>query len=345
MILLDTNQLLGRSPDAPVLRMLKKVADQAGHDLVLPEMVAEEYLAHYRHDVEEAAKKAGDGIEALHRLVPRWPGDAPLLRSVAESAELARCAQLGELFRIHPAPRGAWRESVMREASRRPPAKTSWEPGKPGGGARDAVVWLTVLDACARSREEAYFVTGNTSDFGKDGVLRAELAQEARERLGEDVGLLRYCPGIPALMSQLGTVSAQPPGEEEIGAAGQVTAAVEAALATDDVPFELMSAIPSVALKVVGGFGGVQDLRLERLQGKAEAYQLGKDTWACVRAMWHGRTSLWVCWKPELGIPVAGRNVALTFTVSATVVMQLDGSGAIGAAEVTDRGRIAAVEE
>jgi hypothetical protein len=42
---------------------------------------------------------------------------------------------------------------------------------------------------------------------------------------------------------------------------------------------------------------------------------------------------------------VAGRKVALSFTVSATVVMQLDGSGAITAAEVTDRGRIAAVEE
>jgi hypothetical protein len=146
-------------------------------------------------------------------------------------------------------------------------------------------------------------------------------------------------------MSQLGTVSAQPPGEEEIGAADQVTAAVEAALAADDVPFDLMSAIASVSMKVVGGFSGVQDVRLERLQGKAEAYQLSNDTWASVRAMWHGRTSLWVCWRPELGIPVAGRKVALSFKVSATVVMQLDGSGAIVAAEVTDRGRIAAVEE
>ena len=49
------------------------------------------------------------------------------------------------------------------------------------------------------------------SDFGKDGTLRAELAQEARARLGQDVDLLRYCPGIPFLMSQLGTASAPPP--------------------------------------------------------------------------------------------------------------------------------------
>ena len=345
MILLDTNQLLGKSPDAPVLRMLKKVAEEAGHDLVLPEMVAEEYLAHYRHDVEDAAEKARGGIDELRRLVPRWPGDTGSLRSVEEGAEQSRRAQLADLFRIHPVPGGAWRESVIREAWRRPPAKTSWEPGKPGGGARDVAVWLTVLDACADSQKEAYFVTGNSSDFGKGGALRPELAQEARERLGQDADLLHYCPDIAVLMRQLGIASAQPPGEDEIAAAGQVTAAVEAALADDDVPFELMSAIPHVALKVVGGFRGVQDLRFDRLQAKAEAYQLAGDTWACARGRWHGRTTLWVCWKPELGLPVAGRDVVLSFTVSATIVMQLDGSGAIAAAEVTDRGRIAAVEE
>jgi hypothetical protein len=345
VILLDTNQLLGKSPDAPSLRMLKKVAEQTGHDLVLPEMVAEEYLAHYRRDVEESTQRVKDGIDKLHRLVPRWPGETSFLRSVAEGAELARRAQLEDLFHIHPAPAEAWREAMMREASRRPPAKTAWEQGKPGSGARDAAVWLTVLDACASSRQVAYFVTGNSSDFGKDSVLRAELAQEARARLGQDADLLRYCSDIPDLMGQLGTASAQPPGEEEIGAAGQVAAAVEAALADDDVPFEFMSAIPSVALKVVGDFHGVRDLRLERLQGKAEAYQLGKDTWACARGVWHGRTSLWVCWKPELGVPVAGRSVTLSFTVSATIVMQVDGSGAITAAEVTGRGRIASIEE
>jgi hypothetical protein len=61
--------------------------------------------------------------------------------------------------------------------------------------------------------------------------------------------------------------------------------------------------------------------------------------------MWHGRTSLLVSWKPDIGIEIAGRRVALSFTVTATVVMQLDESGAIAAAEVTDRGRIAAAEE
>jgi PIN domain len=66
VILLDTNQLLGKSPDAPSLRMLKKVAEQAGHDLVLPEIVAEEYLAHYRRDVEETTERIRAGIDKLH---------------------------------------------------------------------------------------------------------------------------------------------------------------------------------------------------------------------------------------------------------------------------------------
>jgi len=48
--------------------MLQKVAEQTDHDLVLPEMVVEEYLAHYRRDVEDAIKKARDAIDDLRRL-------------------------------------------------------------------------------------------------------------------------------------------------------------------------------------------------------------------------------------------------------------------------------------
>lgn len=60
--------------------MLHKVAEQTGHDLVLPEMVIEEYLAHYRRDVQVAAKKARDAIDRLRHLFPSWPGQAPSLR-------------------------------------------------------------------------------------------------------------------------------------------------------------------------------------------------------------------------------------------------------------------------
>lgn len=343
MISLDTNQLLGKSTDGALLHMLRKVAEQTGHDLVLPEVVVEEYMAHYAHEVELAAKKVRDGVDELRRLIPRWAADPALLRSVEEDAADLRRGKLGELFRVHPTPGGAWRESMIREASRRPPAKSSWENGK-AGGARDVAIWLTVLDACQSSREATYFVTENSSDFGRNGSLRPELAKEADDRLGHDADLLRYCPGIPALMSQLGIENAQPPDDGTISSAGQVLAAIETALAGDDVPFEFMSGIANSALKVAGGFGRVQDLRFKRLQGKVEAYRIDDGAWACARGVWEGWTSLWVLWKPELGPSASGRQVRLDFTVSATVVMQINDQGAIVAAEVTDRSRLVAVE-
>lgn len=340
MILLDTNQLLGKSPGAPLLRMLKKVAEDAGHEMVLPEMVAEEYLAHHRHDVEEAADKARSGIKDLQRLVTRWPGDADSLRSLEESAEKTRRAEINGLFRIHPAPDGAWREAMLREARRQPPAKTIWEPGKPGSGARDAAVWLTVLGACAASTQQAYFVSNNSSDFGKGGALRPELAQEAREWLGARADMLTYCPDIAALMSHLGTAVARAPGADKIASSDLVTVAVAAALADDDAQFELMLGIPHVTLKVVSDFREPRDIEFERLTAKAEAFQVGADTWACICGSWRGRTSTWVCWKPELGVGATGKAIEVSFTIGATVIMQLDASGSIVGADVMDRGRI-----
>ena len=72
MISLDTNQVLRKTPDGALLRMLHKVTKHTGHDLVLPEIVVEEYLAHYRRDVQVAIKNAGDAIDQLRRLFPSW---------------------------------------------------------------------------------------------------------------------------------------------------------------------------------------------------------------------------------------------------------------------------------
>jgi hypothetical protein len=339
VILLDTNQLLGKPPGAPLLRMLKKAAEDTSHEVVLPEMVLEEYLAHYRHEVGEAAQAARKGIRDLQRLVTRWPGNEDPLRSLEDSAELGRRAEITDMFRIHPVPAGAWREAMVREARRQPPAKTSWE--QPGSGARDVAVWLAVLDACAASTGRAYFVSANSSDFGKGDVLRPELAHEAQQKLGAQVGMLTYCPDIPALMSHLGTTSAQIPGQDEIAGASLVTAAVTAALAEDSAQFELMSGIPNVALKVVGDFSQPRDIEFERLTAKTQAFQVSTDTWAFARGLWRGHTSAWVFWKPEL-VPgsAAGKNIDVSFTVEATVIMQLDATLAVTSADVTDRGRI-----
>jgi PIN domain len=339
VILLDTNQLLGKPPGAPLLRMLKKAAEDTCHEVVLPEMVLEEYLAHYRHDVDEAARAARKGIRDLQRLVARWPGNADFLRSLEDSAEQGLRTEITDMFRIHPVPAGAWREAMVREARRQPPAKTSWE--ERGSGARDVAVWLAVLDACAASTGQAYFVSDNSSDFGRRGALRPELAHEAQQRLGTRANMLTYCSDIPALMSHLGTAGAQVPSQDEIAGASLVTAAVTAALAEDSAQFELMEGIPNVTLKVVGNFSQPRDIEFERLTAETKAFQVSTDTWAFARGLWRGRISAWVFWKPEL-VPgsATGKNIDVSFTVEATIVMQLDATRTVTSADVTDRGRI-----
>ena len=343
MISLDTNQVLHKTPDGALLRMLHKVAEQTGHDLVLPEMVVEEYLAHYRHDVQVAAKKARDAIDHLRRLFPSWHGQAPSFRSVDEMAETSRRNQLEEIFRIHPTPDGTRQEALLREAQRRPPAKTSWE--NPGSGARDVVVWLTALDACHTSGAKTYFVTANSSDFGNEGSLRPELVQDLNDRLGGNAHLFHYCPDIPTLMRELGIENARPPEDSGIGSATPVRMAIEAALTDGEVFFEFMQAIPDLGLKFVGAFEGVQDLRFERLQDKVEAYRIGESVWACARGRWAAWKDFSVVWKPEFVPSAQGRSVRVDFTVNATVVMQLDQDGAIIAAEVTDRSRLVTAVE
>jgi hypothetical protein len=135
MISLDTNQLFRKAPSGPLLRMLHKVAQETRHDLVLPEMVVEEYLARYRHHVQVALKEASDAIDKLRHLFPSWHGQVPSLGSVGEAAEEDRRCQLGQMFQIHPTPNGASYKALVREARRRPPAKTSWDV--PGSGAND----------------------------------------------------------------------------------------------------------------------------------------------------------------------------------------------------------------
>jgi hypothetical protein len=128
--------------------MLQKVAEQTDHELMLPEMVVEEYLSHYRRDVEVATKKAKDAFNDLRRQYPSWRGLAPSFGNVAEEAEGSRRDELEQIFRIHPTPAGAWQEALIREARRRPPAKTSWDG--PGSGARDVVIWPLLQARCER---------------------------------------------------------------------------------------------------------------------------------------------------------------------------------------------------
>jgi hypothetical protein len=148
------------------------------------------------------------------------------------------------------------------------------------------------------------------------------------------------------LLDHLGIEHMQAPDDGSFGQADPVRKAVEAALTDGQAFFEFMPGIPNSFAKFVGAFEGVQGLRFECRQGKVEAYQIGGSAWACARGKWAGWKDFTVAWKPEFVPSSPPRSVRVDFTVSATVVMQLDqDGGAVVDAEVTDRSRLVIVEE
>jgi hypothetical protein len=325
VIILDTNQLeYAQPPDGALLVMLKTVALHAGHQLCLPEMALEEYLAHYDRDVATAQRQLTSATETLRRLVRGFTLTVPDLRR--DRAVVGHEAGLKEVFQILPTPDGVWREALIREARRLPPARSV--PEGPGAGARDAVIWLTAVLACRERQEETYFVSKDNAAFGK-GDLRTELAEELSGTLGILASGFHYCYGVEGLLDLLGTKYSQVPGEEEIAKSALVLEAVAIAMRAPELLFQLMRT-PGLRY----GFGGPSgNVTLTFINARRTmAYRIAESTWACGELIW--QVSQEFTWMRDEGGSPSSRNVNLTFKVRTTLVMQLGNSGEICAAEV-----------
>ena len=198
----------------------------------------------------------------------------------------------------------------------------------------------TVLDACKASGGEMHFVTANSSDFGKQGLLRLELIEELEGHLGKDTSRFRYHGNIQPLLDHLGIEHGRTPDNDSIGQADPVRKAIEAVLDEGQAYFEFIPGIANSIAKFVGAWEGIRDLRFDHIEGKPMAYQIGGTTWASARGKWAGWKEFMVAWKPEFVPSSLPRPTRVDFTVSATVVMQLGADGSIEDAEVTDRSRL-----
>ena len=231
MIVLDTNQLEhAQPPDGPLAAMLQTLAEQAGHELALPEIVLEEHLAHYRRDVEDAEARRRAAVSDLRNRLGRWVfEDRP---PSLDQAVMHRMHRLQLMFRIIRTPDGAARESLLREARRQLPAKTSLEGA--GAGARDVAIWLTAISACRDSGKATYFVSADNAAFGK-GKLKPELSAEVAAHLGDRARDFHYCHGMDALLGEFAIKLPEVPVGEGIAAAAPVREAVSAVLDGPDV--------------------------------------------------------------------------------------------------------------
>jgi len=316
--------------------MLQALGEQTGHQLWLPELVLEEHLAHYRREVEGASARCQKAESDLSRLIPGLHRQEQLPPDVDRAVE-DRNQRLQRVFQIRPTPDEAAREALLREARRKPPAKTSQEG--PGSGARDVAIWLTAISACEESAEDTYFVATDINAFVKEN-LKPELVEELQLRLGAAANMFRYCYGLDVLLSQLAT---RPSGDVSFDAVVndvRVKAAVASSLSDQAVTSQLISTaglLPGVG--IVSVIPGASIQPINKPTDTVLAYRVGETTWASARPSWLATRRFMV----EPGSWDNRYAVELTFSITTTVIMQINDAGNIVNAEVAGRSGVSRI--
>jgi hypothetical protein len=141
-------------------------------------MVQEEFVAHRVLRHVEAHAAAVSATRDLSRAAPwlREPGPGAFNRD--EASDYWRKAY-GRLFEILDTSGDAARQALLREANCEKPAKGP--DAKDKGGARDAAIWLSAVEYLKGNPDEkAFFVTGNTRDFGDGSEFPAPMSDDIK---------------------------------------------------------------------------------------------------------------------------------------------------------------------
>jgi hypothetical protein len=178
-IYLDANILIKWRRWSHLERVAVSIASQQMKQLVVvPEMAADEaeaYLARSLQAAEGELRKAQRAVNELFdrpALFETYPDVSSIVNDWSQS--------LMELFVVKTHPSGAAEQALRREVLRLAPARPTFnskseEDG--ATGARDALIWLTILDDMRERDEPAHLITSNKDFVGANG-LRSELRDE-----------------------------------------------------------------------------------------------------------------------------------------------------------------------
>lgn len=196
-IYLDAEPLYGLAPNSLVLSSLKILARELKIEIAIPEIAVDEACAKQREQIEAKVSGIQREIDKADGFFepPRFP------KPDVESLIAKYRADLVNGMRVIPISGDRAIDSLRREINRRPPARN-------GVGARDAAIWLSILDDHRAKSEDGYFVSGNTKDFGEpDGSLNPRLRAEL-ELLGSQPFV--YVQEISDLFPLLANVGGRP---------------------------------------------------------------------------------------------------------------------------------------
>ena len=184
-IYLDANILWSWRTFEEVERLaLSIVARQIGQKVFVPEVAAREAEETYRRSLQAAIDRHDTALRDLRsKFESKFDEDSPEFAAVLEPQPWVPVAvdawktRLAVLADVIPTEPGDAVEALRREILGRDPAKARVN-GKPGAGARDVAIWLTVLRHHRDTDEPGVFITKNSRDFATDGKLKPALRAE-----------------------------------------------------------------------------------------------------------------------------------------------------------------------
>lgn len=164
LIIFDSSVLFGYGFDSPNFDLLRMLKQSGEHRVAIPWMVQEELVAQKTLGHAEAYKKAVSAISALNKIASWDRQRQPQPFDVERVRDHWR-EQYQNLFEVIETSGATARVALFREASCEKPANSVEAKGK--GGARDAAIWLSVVDYLNNHADgDVCFVSNNTSDFG-----------------------------------------------------------------------------------------------------------------------------------------------------------------------------------
>jgi hypothetical protein len=321
VIALDANVLRGLSfPRDVALSMLEALARDKSHRLVLPETVLNEYLSHRKSEYETALEEA-DRAAAVMLGGPAFPGREHWQQPPHPPVEQLVAAvedQLRGRFDILPLAGEQAIEALRREAFRIAPARTT----EPPGGARDASIWLSLVDWCGRNPdEEVYLVTHD------NGLLSRALDAEEPPNL-------HRVKGIHEALATLATPIDHPADLLPLLLTEEVVSTAVSEAVAHTGPFRaLMSTVPNMTDTMLGWWSPeiVKLVRIDKEKDRRHrAYEINGRKWVTTRATW--RVVLTVNAYP------GQRRWTFTYEVETTIVVRLDATGAVDYATVSFTG-------
>jgi hypothetical protein len=266
--------------------------------------------------------KTSTAAKSLARYFPGYGIQKPDLVKRAQQWR----ADLQQSFTLLDAPSGAADEALRREAHRIAPTRSTGPKGS-GSGARDALIWLTVLDA--RRQESAsgvtYFVTNNPADFG-DGQLLPPLQREVDEVATP--ASFRYLTSMTQLLETLATPAGHAPTADELVASHELRAAVGKVLKDIEIIGLGASWLTEALRPEISG------LSLRSAEA-GRAYEVGGRRFAAVSTDWDAVTSTFsLSTKADSGLFEAVHH----YTARLLLLVEFGDDGRVTAVDVASAG-------